>query len=74
MKEKTQLYYDKEGDFLEINFGNLTSGHFEDLGNGIFKRIDEKTNRVTGIAVASFMKRAAKLDKITLPVKLELIS
>lgn len=74
MKGRTQLYYDKEGDFLEINFGSFTKGYFADSGNGIFKRIDEKTNKVTGIAVVGFMKRAVKLERITLPVKLEIVS
>lgn len=74
MKEKTQLYYDKEGDFLEINFGKFTKGYFEEIGDGIFKRIDGRTNKVTGIAVVGFIKRTAKIEKITLPIKFEISS
>ncbi len=74
MKGKMQLYYDKEGDFLEINVGSYTRGYFRNLGKGIFERVDEKTKKVMGIAILGFMKRTEKLKdiKIPLPVQLEI--
>lgn len=76
MKDNMNIYYDEEGDFLEINLGGYTEGYFRDVGEGVAERIDEKTGKVTGIAIMSFRKRTEKLQdlKIRLPVKLEIRS
>lgn len=76
MKGKLNLYYDEEGDFLEINMGEYTKGHFKNLGDGVFERIDKKTGKVTGIAILSFRKRTEGLKelKLTLPIELQLKS
>lgn len=68
------LYYDEEADFLEIQVGGSTAGYFRDVGEGVAERIDEKTGKITGIAVLSFKKRMKnKQDlKVELPVKLEI--
>ena len=58
------LYYDEEGDFLEINVGEFTKGFFRDVGKGISERIDEKTGKVTGIAIMGFKKRTEKLKDL----------
>lgn len=70
------VYYDDEGDFLEISTGQMTEGYFKDLGEGIAERIDEKTGKITGIAILSFKKRTQNLKdlKISLPVKIEIVS
>ena len=69
-----QIYYDKEGDFLEINIGEFTKGFFKDIGEGIAERIDEKTGKVTGVAILSFKKRTeqGKDMKINLPFNLQI--
>ena len=71
-----QIYYDEEGDFLEINTGRYTKGYFKDIGEGIAKRIDEKTGKITGIAILSFKKRSKQLKdaKINLPLNIEITS
>jgi len=76
MKGELYIYYDEEGDFLEINTRKYTEGHFKNLGKGVFERVDKKTGKVTGIAIAGFKKRTEQLEdiKIPLPVKLEIIS
>lgn len=76
MKGQMQIYYDEEGDFLEINIGEYTKGYFRDIGEGIAERVDEKTGKVTGIAILSFRKRSQELKdmKINLPVKMEFSS
>ncbi len=76
MKGKLNLYYDEDGDFLEINIGKYTKGYFKNLGDGIFERIDEKTMGVTGIAIMSFKGRTKGLKdiEVTIPTKIELIS
>ena len=75
MKGQMQIYYDEEGDFLEINIGKYKEGYFKDMGEGIAERIDEKTGKITGIAILSFKRRAQKLKnlKINLPIKIEII-
>lgn len=75
MKGNINLYYDEEADFLEINLGKYTRGYFRDIGNGVSERVDEKTGKVTGIAIMSFRKRTQKLKdlKLSLPVKLEIL-
>ncbi len=40
MSNELSLYYDEEGDFIEFNIGEYTEGHFKNLGDGIFERID----------------------------------
>ena len=76
MSNELNLYYDEEGDFLELNIGDYTEGHFKNLGNSIFERIDKKTNNVTGIAIHGFRKRTQGLKgvKVSLPVKIQLYS
>ena len=46
MNKNLSIYYDKEGDLLEIRIGKPTIGYFKDLGNDIFERIDEKTGEM----------------------------
>ncbi len=76
MKGKLNLYYDEEGDFLEINIGGYTKGYFKNLGDGVFERVDEKTRKVTGIAIMSFKSRTSGLKEVevTLPIQIELTS
>jgi hypothetical protein len=76
MKGKLHIYYDEEGDFLEINVGNNAKGDFKNLGEGIFERVDGKTKQVTGVAIHGFKKRTEGLKdvNISLPVNIELSS
>ena len=57
MNDKMRIYYDAEGDFLEISFGKTTPSYYDHLGDGIFERRDEKTNQIKGYAIFSFQKR-----------------
>ncbi|MBI5797717.1 DUF2283 domain-containing protein [Candidatus Woesearchaeota archaeon] len=75
MKENLNIYYDEEGDFLEINIGKITKGSFREIADGIAERIDEKTGKITGISILSFKKRIKKEKglNISLPFKIKLI-
>ena len=68
------MYYDEEGDFLEINVGEYTEGYFRDIDEGIAERIDEKTGKVTGIAILGFKKKTKGLKEVqfSLPLNIEL--
>ena len=51
------LYYDKEGDLLELNMGPCTEGRFKNLGDGVFQRVDERTKEIKGLVIMGFGKR-----------------
>ena len=76
MSNELNIYYDEEGDFLELNIGEYKEGYFNNLGDGIFERIDKKTKKVTGVAIHGFRKRTRGLRdvKISLPFKIQLYS
>lgn len=72
MKGDLHIYYDEEGDFLELQVGEPRAGYLEELEDGIFERRDRLTNEVIGIAVFSVKKR--NLQDIALPIKVELLA
>lgn len=76
MEGKLNVYYDEEGDFLEINIGEFTKSYCRDIDEGVFERIDEETGQVIGIGILSFKKRTEKLKpiKVSLPVKLKIVA
>ena len=66
MEGKISLYYDEEGDFLEITFGDILNCYFDNDGKGIFRIIDKKTGEIKGIAIHNFKSRSKNLDEIKL--------
>lgn len=46
---RLSVWFDEEGDFLEITLDH-EEGFFNDLGNGVFERVDEEGNTI-GFAV-----------------------
>ncbi len=72
MKDKISIYYDKEGDVLEIDIGKPTKGYCKGLGDDIFEKIDEKTGNTKGYTILGFKKRTEKSLNISLPINLEL--
>ncbi|MAG47609.1 hypothetical protein CL617_03310 [archaeon] len=74
-KNELDIYYDEEGDLLELRIGEPKSSYYEEIEDGIFERIDEKTKEIKGFAVFSFRKRIklGKDIKIPLPVNVQII-
>ena len=70
MKKQMRVYYDREGDFLEVNFGPSKKGIFRPLGNECFERVDKK-NKVIGYAIFNFTKRFKKPSEMVLQVQVE---
>jgi len=64
---KMRVWYDKEGDFLEVTFRDA-KGYMRDLGDDIFERVDEQ-GTVVGFAIFNFSKR----DRQVVEVPLELL-
>jgi len=64
--ENMNIYYDEEGDFLEITNGDISNCYFDNLGKGLFQIIDKSTGQVKGIAIFSFKTRTKNLEEIKL--------
>lgn len=55
---KVKVWYDKEGDFLELTFRE-GKGYMRDIGDDIYERVDE-LGKVVGCAIFNFSKRDQK--------------
>ena len=64
---KMRVWYDKEGDFLEVTFLDA-KGDMRDVGDDVFERVDEQ-GKVIGVAIFNFTKR----DQQSVEVPLELL-
>ena len=63
--ETYDIYYDPEGDFLEIILGVPPNNSYADeIEPGIFISKDEKTNKAFAIGILSFKKRSHVLKEI----------
>ena len=60
-----EIYYDKEGDFLEVSFGeSAKEGTTEEIEKGIFITRDIEKKAITDIGILDFKKRAEVLKRI----------
>ena len=67
------IYYDEEGDFLEITFGIPSEKDYaEEIEPGVFITRDEESNEVKGVGILSFKKRAEILKRILKQVHIAL--
>jgi len=66
MKEAIDIYYDEEGDYLEISFGAPPKKEYtEDLdSNEVLITRDEDTNEVKSIGILAFKKRTNILKEV----------
>ncbi|MEK6811232.1 MAG: hypothetical protein AABX96_01855 [Nanoarchaeota archaeon] len=71
MENGISVYYDEEGDFLEITFGDISDCYFDNSGNGIFKIINKSTGDIKGFAIHNFKFRSKSLQetKLNFPFK-----
>ena len=60
MDKKLNIWFDKEGDFLELTIGKPVKGFFRELGNDMLERVDAKTGKVIGFSILNFSKRFDK--------------
>ena len=59
------IYYDEEGDFLEITFGLPPKKEYsEEIEPGVFITKDETTEEIKGIGILSFKKRNQILKEL----------
>jgi len=75
MKGKMRVYYDDEGDYLEIRIGEPTENYGEDMNDDITIFKDEKTDEVVGVGILNFKKRANLNNlEVDLPIDISFIS
>ncbi len=73
MKGQIDIYYDEEGDFLEITIANPPEESYcEDINDDVFLRKDEKTGEIVGIGILNFKLHAKDIKNIftNVPVKI----
>lgn len=71
MDKEISVWFDKEGDYLEITFDKPRKGYFKEIKNDVLQRIDSKTGETLGFAFINFSKHFAdskKPEEIKLPV------
>ncbi len=56
---KMNIWFDEEGDFLEITSVPSKKGFFKDVGNDIWERVGSN-GEVLGFAILNFKKRFEK--------------
>ncbi len=71
--ENMNIYYDEEGDLLEITLGDISNCYFNNMGNGIFQIIDKQTKEIKGIVIHSFKTRTKNLDEVRLSLPFKLL-
>jgi len=67
-KEALRVWFDPEGDLLEVELGKPRKGFFKDIGDDVFLRVDMKGN-VLGFAIFNATKRMKKMREVELPIK-----
>lgn len=79
--ETYDIYYDEEGDFLEVSFGVPPKTEYsEEIEPGVFITKDEATDEIKGIGILSFKKRTQILRKVLdkvnkrLPIEINIVN
>ena len=68
MTNKIHIYYDTEGDYLEIRFGKPTESYYDKIGEDTFVRIDEDTKETRGYAIFNVQKGTSSLKTIDVEI------
>lgn len=66
MEGKMSIYYDEEGDYLEISIEGSSPTYGEEIGDDITLLKKESNNEVVGLGILNFRKRTKNLDEIKL--------
>lgn len=73
MKGAMDIYYDKEGDFLEITImPPPNESYCEDINEDVFVRKHEETGEIVGIGILNFLSHAANLKNILSEIPLKI--
>lgn len=68
---KMRIWYDEEGDYLEITTEGK-KGYFKDIGEDIWERIEDE--KIVGVAILNFKKRQGeRMRGVELPVEMSFL-
>ena len=73
MKGPIDIYYDEEGDFLEITIIDPPEESYcENINEDVFIRKDEKTGEAIGIGILNFKEHGKNLREVlsNVPIKI----
>ncbi len=73
MKESLRVYYDEQGDFLEISSGKPLLSIAAETQPGVFVRVDELTGDVRSIGILNFKKRSKNKKDINVNLPFEVV-
>ena len=66
MNGQMSIYYDEEGDYLELYIAGASPTHGEEIDEDITIFRSEETNDIVGIGILNFKKRTKSLQDIKL--------
>jgi len=66
------VYYDEEGDFLEIRVGAPRANYGDHVNDDIVIFRDEKTDEAVGIGIFNFKTRVKNLQEIKLDLPIDI--
>nr|MBI4156489.1 DUF2283 domain-containing protein [Candidatus Woesearchaeota archaeon] len=74
MKSQMSIYYDEEGDFLEIMFGEPISDYGDHVSKDIVLFRNQETDKIIGVGIFNFKQHTKELSnlKLDLPVEVNL--
>lgn len=74
MKGNMRIYYDEEGDYLEIFIGDSRPNYGEDIASGVTVFKDEETDEIIGVGILNFRKKSKSLKDIELHLPFKIVS
>ena len=66
--KKIKIWYDEEGDYLEINLKKSQDTYFNEIKEDFFEILDEKTGEIIGYAIINFTKRKDRCIDLDIPI------
>ena len=72
MKGQLGVYYDDEGDYLEIFIAGSSPTYGENVGDDVTLFKSETTNEVIGVGILNFKKRTESLNDLKLNLPFEI--
>lgn len=67
-KEPVRVWFDPEGDLLEVELGKPQKGYFRDAGDDAFIRVNAK-GEIIGFAILNATKIQKKPRELELPIR-----
>ena len=68
------VWYDKEGDYLELTLKKSKDTYFDEIRKDIAKIIDKRSNKVVGYAVFNFTKKKQQEKELIFPIPEEILN